>query len=476
MRRSKFFKFFPKPEAIRNSRLLKPFGRHLQHHFLWQFNRQSVATGAAVGLFFGILMPFAQIPVAALFAIVVRANLPVAALGTFISNPLTFAPMYYLAYRLGGFLLGATPMQTESSGGAGEGEEKVLEQKVDEIMAKQAEVDGWFANLADWASGVGPALSLGLLVLAFLVALIAYLAISGVWRLHALRRWRQRAGYQPFRVRSWEARTLMPRQLAMAIGMVGFLVVAAIDVVTGANVSLLPLHLLPTLFVTWFVGARWGVGFAVAMALIQIMIGREAGLHENVYWQIDRATDFLVVLLMIAMQWRLRSMREERVRLGKHDSLTGTLNRNGFYEALDLEIERSKRYGHPFSMIYFDCDNFRQVNDARGHHTGDRLLKRVARSLRESMRKIDAIGRLGGDEFAMLLPETDMESARSMARHLKEKMDAMMEKEQWPVSFSMGVASFENPPASIETALESADKLMVSVKRANKNDVAYETF
>ncbi len=474
MRRSRFFKYFPTPEKIRNSRLLRPFGRHLQHHFLWQFNRQSVALGAAVGLFFGILMPFAQIPASALFAIVARANLPVAALGTFISNPLTFAPMYYLAYRLGGFLLGATPLGKDSSGG--NGEEVMLDEKVGEIIGKQSEVQSWLDNLADWAVGVGPALSLGLLVLAALTALIAYLTISGVWRLYALRRWRRRAGYQPFRVRSWESRTLLPRQLAMAIGMVGFLAVAAIDVATGANVSLLPLHLMPTLFVAWFVGARWGVGFAVVMLMVQELIGREAGVHQNMFWQIDRGMDFLVVLLLIGMQTRLKQLREDGLLMAKHDSLTGTLNRNGFYAALDREIERSRQYGHPFALIYFDCDNFRQINDALGHHAGDRVLKGVARSLRDSVRKIDAIGRLGGDEFAILLSESDTEAAHRMACQLKEKMDALMDKEQWPLSFSIGAASFTTPPANIEAALESADKLMIRAKQANKNDVACETF
>src|SRR5690606_9761298 len=245
MRRSRFFKYFPTPEKIRNSRLLRPFGRHLQHHFLWQFNRQSVALGAAVGLFFGILMPFAQIPVSALFAIITRANLPVAALGTFISNPLTLAPMYYLAYRLGDFLLAATPLGGGRSSGSS-GEAAMVEEKVGQLMARANEADGWLASLADWAAGVGPALSFGLLALAALTALIAYLSISGLWRLYAVRRWRRRSGYQPFRVRSWETRTLLPRQLAMAIGMVGFLVVAAVDVATDAHVSLLPLHLLPT--------------------------------------------------------------------------------------------------------------------------------------------------------------------------------------------------------------------------------------
>ena len=473
MRRSRFFKYFPSPERIKSSRLLKPFGRHLQHHFLWQFNRQSVAGGAAVGLFFGILLPFAQTLLAAVGAIVLRVNLPVAALGTFISNPLTLAPMYYLAYRIGNFLLLEAPLDEESSGGSGT--PKVAE-KVDAVLAQQGEATGWFPNLVEWATSVGPALSVGLLVLAAAAAAIGYLTISGLWRYHALRRWRTRPGYQPFRLRSWEARTLMPRQLALAIGLIGFMLLAAFDAATSARVNLLALHLLPTLFVTWFVGVRWGIAFAVAIMALQALIGIREGTGTDPYWQIDLASDFVAVLFLIVLQNQLRKTHEELIRLAKHDSLTSTLNRNGFYGALDMEIERCRRYGHPFSLIYLDCDNFKYVNDVLGHHAGDRLLTKVARALRNNVRKIDSIGRLGGDEFAILLPETDRDAARRTTEHLKEKMDMTMQQEKWPVSFSMGVATFANAPINIEAAIELADRLMYQVKKASKDNVAYETF
>jgi diguanylate cyclase (GGDEF)-like protein len=474
MRRSRFFKYLPTSETIRNSRALKPFGRHLQHHFLWQFNRQSVAGGAAVGMFFGILMPFAQVLFAALCAVVLRVNLPVAALATLVSNPLTFAPLYYLAYRMGNLLLAGTPL--DDGIGVREAKEEELEQKVGVLLEQQVEVSGWFDNLSAWAMGVGPSLALGLLVLAIVTAAITYLTVSGLWRLHALRRWRRRPGYQPYRLRSYEVRVRLPRQLALAIGLVGFLVVAAVDTATTARVSLLPLHLMPTLFVTWFVGTRWGIVFAVAMLVVQILIALRGGLSRDLYWQLDLGADFLAVLFLIGMQARLRHMYEELIRVARHDSLTSTLNRNGFYAALDMEIERCRRYGHPFALIYFDCDNFKDINDKLGHRTGDRLLAKVARSLNDNIRKIDAVGRLGGDEFAILLSETEMEAARRTAIDLKEKMDALMKKEVWPVSFSIGVASFMQAPASVEAAIESVDRLMYQVKRSSKDDVAFETY
>lgn len=474
MRRSRIFKYLPSAEAIRKSRVLKPFGRHLQHHFLWQFNRQSVAGGAAVGVFFGILMPFAQILVAALFAVVLRVNLPVAAFATLVSNPLTFAPMYYLAFRIGNFFVADTPLDDGIR--ADENIDSRIDEKVGTLLAQQTEVSGWFDNLLGWAGGIGPSLIAGLLVLALISAVISYLSISGVWRLHALRRWRRRPGYQPYRLRSWGERTVMPKQLALAIGLVGFLLVASVDVATYARVSLLPLHLMPTLFVTWFVSVRWGIVFAVALLVVQIVIGLRAGLSRDVYWQIDLGADFLAVLLLIGLQTRLRGLHQELIRLGKHDSLTHALNRNGFYAVLDMEIERGSRLSHPFSLVYFDCANFKQLNETLGHHAGDRALAKMARTLRDNIRKIDALARLGGDEFAILLPETDGQAARRTVDHLKARMDELTEKEQWPITVSVGVVSFENVPENIEGAIEAVDRLMSHVKRGSENEVAYETY
>src|SRR5690606_31584321 len=91
----------PAAETIRQQRLLQPLARFLDHHALWQFNRRSVAGGLAVGLFFAIAIPAIQIPVAAVFAILFRVNIPVAALATFLSNPFTTPFIIYLAYQIG---------------------------------------------------------------------------------------------------------------------------------------------------------------------------------------------------------------------------------------------------------------------------------------------------------------------------------------------------------------------------------------
>jgi uncharacterized protein (DUF2062 family) len=183
MRRTRVFKWLPTSESIRENRFLKPFGHYLHHHFLWQFNRRSVAGGLAVGLFFGILVPFAQILLAAVAAVILRVNLPVAAFSTLITNPFTFPAVYYVAYRLGELLTGGKAPVPEAA----------IETAVKEkIIEQQADVGGWFANSLDWMQSVGGSLAIGLSVMAIVSAVAGYLIVNALWRLHATRRWRKR--------------------------------------------------------------------------------------------------------------------------------------------------------------------------------------------------------------------------------------------------------------------------------------------
>lgn len=188
MPRGQFFSRLPTAQSIRQSRFLKPFARHLDHHLLWQFNRRSVAGGVAVGLFFGLLIPFAQIFFAALFAIVLRVNLPTAAFCTLVSNPLTFPAIYYFAYKLGDFLTGEQAAVAEV----------VIESDIEEVMTvQQGEVIGWFPHLLLWIESVGMPLALGLFLLASVGAVLGYVLVNSLWKLNATLRWRKRARTRP---------------------------------------------------------------------------------------------------------------------------------------------------------------------------------------------------------------------------------------------------------------------------------------
>lgn len=175
---SKFFKrLLPDPERLGNTWGLRWLGPALKHPRLWHVSRRGIAVGLALGIFFGLLIPVAQIPFSATFAVLLRANVPTAVASTLVTNPVTFGPIYYLAYRVGAAILGEDlepPPAADSTAPAEAG------------SASLAEV--W-----DKITGVGKPLVLGLAIFAVIGGLGAYLLVSWIWRLRIWWAWRQRS-------------------------------------------------------------------------------------------------------------------------------------------------------------------------------------------------------------------------------------------------------------------------------------------
>lgn len=169
---------------------------------------------------------------------------------------------------------------------------------------------------------------------------------------------------------------------------------------------------------------------------------------------------------------KLKESLERERNAARVDFLTGILNRRGFFEIAGSESQRSRRYKRPLSLVYVDLDNFKAVNDTMGHDAGDELLVEVAAVIHTEVRGTDTVGRLGGDEFAVLLPETDQEQGTVVVQKVQKQLLEAMQQKQWPVTFSIGLISFEVPPESIEEMVREADRVMYSVKLKGKNSVA----
>ncbi len=169
---------------MRNHWSLRPFRRWLRHRSLWSLEQDPVARGVAIGLFFGILTPVAQILFAAIAAVLLRANLPVAAASTLVTNPLTFPFVYYLAYRVGSFLSG------EEVSGA----DVALSQ---EAASHAAEVSGWASALGNWVASIGVPLALGVVTLATAASLLGYLLVHAIWQWRDARRRRAQRSQAP---------------------------------------------------------------------------------------------------------------------------------------------------------------------------------------------------------------------------------------------------------------------------------------
>jgi diguanylate cyclase len=157
----------------------------------------------------------------------------------------------------------------------------------------------------------------------------------------------------------------------------------------------------------------------------------------------------------------------------RHDPLTGALNRKGLEEALDREVSNVRRKETPLCMALLDIDNFKKLNDSKGHATGDVALTHLATVARECMRPQDTLARYGGEEFVILLPDTTLDMGiEAMTRLQREltKQFFMAGTEKMLITFSAGVAQFA-PDESGSDAIKRADKAMYLAKRAGKNRV-----
>ncbi len=164
-------RLLPDAERIRQNRWLRWIGPALHRPQLWRITRRGVALGVALGVFFGLLVPIAQIPLSAAAAVALRANIPTAVASTLVTNPVTFAPIYYAAYHLGAMLIGDDGSQLDFGN----------------VQTAPAET-GWMARIA----ALGKPLLLGLLILACSMGALAYLLVSGLWRLKIAFAWRHR--------------------------------------------------------------------------------------------------------------------------------------------------------------------------------------------------------------------------------------------------------------------------------------------
>jgi diguanylate cyclase (GGDEF)-like protein len=169
----------------------------------------------------------------------------------------------------------------------------------------------------------------------------------------------------------------------------------------------------------------------------------------------------------------LQALEREQM-LASTDNLTGIANRRVFYEMTSMEIHKAKRYNRPFSVLLMDIDNFKNVNDTWGHQKGDTLLCSVAKGIRESIRSCDVAARLGGDEFAVLLAEAGKETFETVIPRIKERLQADMQRENWPVTFSVGVAAFSVAPENVDEIMRKVDTLMYGIKHEGKNNVKFE--
>jgi len=158
-------------------------------------------------------------------------------------------------------------------------------------------------------------------------------------------------------------------------------------------------------------------------------------------------------------------------RLARTDPLTGIDNRQKFNEAFELEVSRARRYRSVFSLILFDIDHFKQINDAFGHPHGDRVLIGIAELVKEDLRATDIFARWGGEEFMLLLPETRLAEATEIAERLRARIEGMESVAACQVTCSFGIVECrQKEPA--ECLLQRVDDQMYLAKQQGRNQIS----
>jgi len=162
---------------------------------------------------------------------------------------------------------------------------------------------------------------------------------------------------------------------------------------------------------------------------------------------------------------------EKTQRQATTDGLTGLVNHRTFYEILEKELWRSRRYGGQISLIMIDIDNLKKINDAYGHRAGDKVIRDISRRVKQCIRQIDTAARYGGDEFAVVLPNTSLSDALVVAERMVEAVahsPTTWQKEQIPISISVGLGEYD-ADTSPEDITSRSDQALYTAKQAGKN-------
>jgi diguanylate cyclase (GGDEF)-like protein len=251
------------------------------------------------------------------------------------------------------------------------------------------------------------------------------------------------------------------------------IVAATAAVAFSEPVGLTPVfYLWPMLLAAYFLGRRevaanfafMAAGCGVALALWVDPVLRLA-MFMAVLAIVGVVTVVIVVLReqVLALVQRLRT-------LASHDSLTGALNRGAFEQRLDAELARSQRTGAPLSLVVFDVDHFKAINDSYGHAAGDQALRGIGDAVHGSMRRSDVFGRLGGEEFGLMLPDTDMAGAAVVADKLRHLFSAPVVVGR-ALTVSFGVAEAATSERRARTMFADADRALYAAKRGGRDRV-----
>jgi len=208
---------------------------------------------------------------------------------------------------------------------------------------------------------------------------------------------------------------------------------------------------------------------------------RTLGVIELLNYRAATLTDETLAFLRVLCDYAAIAIQNvravERIQeLTITDDCTGLFNSRHLFSVTESELERSRRFNLPFSLVFIDLDHFKRVNDLHGHLTGSRLLAEIARTIKHNVRGIDSAFRYGGDEFIVLLPQTAKDAALEVTQRLlhalRDTHYLLSEGLELRMMASFGIASYPEDGDSIQEIIGAADEMMYLVKNSSRGNIA----
>jgi len=265
------------------------------------------------------------------------------------------------------------------------------------------------------------------------------------------------------------------RQLFVAFALWSILLISCLIAVTE-QVGMAPIFFLwPVIYTAYFSSPK---GTAIAFVLMAVTLAIALVLNANIELKADTwvgvtANVGLMAALISTMTQRENQLRESLAKAAGTDPLTGLMNRRSFDPQFDMILANAVRQKLPLSIVMFDIDHFKKVNDDYGHLVGDQALQGLAEVLRLSSRNGDLVTRLGGEEFAVVLLGADLEQAKAYTERVHESLNSIGVLARLNLKFSAGIATLDDPAESTEHMLQLADEALYAAKAGGRCRLAY---
>jgi diguanylate cyclase (GGDEF)-like protein len=257
-----------------------------------------------------------------------------------------------------------------------------------------------------------------------------------------------------------------------SVVVISYLAIALIfmaDIITPSTIQFQLFYIFPLILISFHCERLILVKAAV---ILTILLQSFHLLTDGTLPIYSRCTLTIMVLLtnvLVAYVSRVaRANFLEVGHLASFDGLTGLRNRLSFESITNMEVERQRYNGSVLSFAHIDLDNFRELNESRGFAVGDQVLKLIANSILQNVRKFDTAARIGGDEFAILMPNTELADCESFCKQISDRIAKVMEDKALPVSISIGYVTFNNAPASISEIFHKAENAMFVAHASGK--------